>query len=219
MSNIQADAELVWDYMHLHHELKPADVILVLGSHDKGVANYAAELYLRNLAPRMIFSGGLGRLTDRIFTRPEAEEFATIAQKAGVPEGAIFIENRSTNTGENLQLSAELMQAKHIPHDSIILVQKPYMERRTYATFLKQWLLPISDVMVTSQPISFEAYCAGSIDKDAVINIMVGDLQRIKEYPSKGFQIPQEIPDEVWAAYERLVAAGYDKQLIAKERI
>ena len=43
---------------------------------------------------------------------------------------------------------------------------------------------------------------------------MVGDLQRIRIYPALGFQIPQEIPDDVWEAYERLVAAGYDSRLV-----
>ena len=47
---------------------------------------------------------------------------------------------------------------------------------------------------------------------------MVGDLQRIKEYPSKGFQIPQDIPDEVWKAWEILIGdeegAGYTNCLL-----
>ncbi len=29
-----------------------------------------------------------------------------------------------------------------------------------------------------------------------------------------GFQIPQEISGEIWSAYEKLVAAGYDKHLV-----
>ena len=45
---------------------------------------------------------------------------------------------------------------------------------------------------------------------------MVGDLQRIKLYPAKGFQIFQEIPDDVWQAYERLIELGYDKDLVAE---
>ena len=49
---------------------------------------------------------------------------------------------------------------------------------------------------------------------EKVINIMVGDLQRIKIYPAKGFQTYQQIPDDVWQAYERLVELGFDKQLI-----
>lgn len=43
---------------------------------------------------------------------------------------------------------------------------------------------------------------------------MVGDLQRIKEYPIKGFQIQQEIPSNVWDAYEKLVSLGYTSHLI-----
>jgi hypothetical protein len=45
--------------------------------------------------------------------------------------------------------------------------------------------------------------------------MMVGDLQRIKLYPEKGFQVYQEIPDDVWEAYEELVAMGFDKQLVS----
>jgi hypothetical protein len=45
---------------------------------------------------------------------------------------------------------------------------------------------------------------------------MVGDLQRIREYPARGFQISQEIPDDVWEAYEKLVRAGYDKYLLKR---
>ena len=65
---------------------------------------------------------------------------------------------------------------------------------------------------------SFDDYLAkysnSSLSADDVINIMVGDLQRIKVYPERGFQIPQEIPSNVWAAYEALVAAGYDRHLV-----
>ena len=49
---------------------------------------------------------------------------------------------------------------------------------------------------------------------DDFINIMVGDLQRIDVYGQNGFQIPQEIPEEVREAYRALVRAGYDKQLL-----
>ncbi len=44
---------------------------------------------------------------------------------------------------------------------------------------------------------------------------MAGDFQRIKLYPEKGFQIAQHIPDAVWQAYERLVALGFNKHLVA----
>jgi uncharacterized SAM-binding protein YcdF (DUF218 family) len=86
------------------------------------------------------------------------------------------------------------------------------MERRSYATFKKQW--PDKELQVTSPQLSFAAYPTEEISLEHVINIMVGDLQRIKLYPEKGYQIYQEIPQAVWEAYELLVSMGYDEQLV-----
>ena len=44
---------------------------------------------------------------------------------------------------------------------------------------------------------------------------MVGDLQRIRIYPARGFQIPQDMPAEVWEAAQELIRAGYDSRLVA----
>jgi hypothetical protein len=86
------------------------------------------------------------------------------------------------------------------------------MERRSFATFKKHW--PDKKLVVTSPRIPFEEYATEEIPIERVINIMVGDLQRIKMYPQKGFQIYQEIPGKVWQAFERLVELGYNKHLI-----
>ena len=205
-------AKKLWNYQHLNHTLEKTDCILVLGSHDTRVAERGAELYLQGWAPILIFSGGLGRLTGDIWTETEADKFAAIAEKMGVPREAILTENRSTNTGENILFTQEMLKKKYIDPQSFIVVQKPYTERRTMATFKKHW--PAKKLMVTSPQISFDKYPNEKIPLDKVIDIMVGDLQRIKIYPAKGFQIYQEIPADVWHAYERLVELGYNKHLI-----
>jgi hypothetical protein len=73
-------------------------------------------------------------------------------------------------------------------------------------------------VIVTSPQVSLDEYFEHRADTalstDEVINILVGDLQRIQVYADRGFQIPQEIPAEVWQAFEALVAAGYDQRLV-----
>jgi uncharacterized SAM-binding protein YcdF (DUF218 family) len=189
-----------------------ADCIFVLGSHDTRVAERAAELYLEGWASYLVFSGGLGRLTKESWTETEAELFARIAMQKGVPAEAILIENRSTNTGENILFTRELLKQKDLDPQRFILVQKPYMERRTYATFQKQW--PGKTVCVTSPQISFEQYPTPELPMEKVIEIMVGDLQRIRLYAEKGFQIYQEIPEQVWEAYRKLVALGFDRQLV-----
>jgi uncharacterized SAM-binding protein YcdF (DUF218 family) len=74
-----------------------------------------------------------------MWTEPEADQFAAIAIKMGVPERSIFVENKSTNTGENILFTQQLLAHKNLDPQSFILVQKPYMERRSYATFKQYW--------------------------------------------------------------------------------
>lgn len=210
-------AKKIWHYHLMNHQLIKADAILVLCSHDTRVAERAVDLFHQGWAPLLIFSGGLGAITRDIWSEPEANQFARIAMTLGVPKDKILIENRSSNTGENILFTKQLLAEKEIDLQSFIVVQKPYMERRSFATFRKLW--PEKEVVVTSPQVSFEDYlehyASRELTKDDVISIMVGDLQRIKLYPAKGFQIYQDIPAEVWAAYEELVAAGYNQRLTA----
>lgn len=205
-------AKLIWDYHHLNHQLKKADCIFVLGGHDIRVAEYATDLFLQGYAPYIIFSGGFGRLTTSIFTKPEAEIFADIAIAKGVPKNKIIIENKSSNTGENIEFTKEILEKMNLEFNSFIIVQKPYMERRTYATFKNYW--PEKDIIVVSQPVSLDEYVNKEHPKEKVINIMVGDLQRIKIYPERGFQIFQDIPTPVRRAYEKLVEYGFTEDLV-----
>jgi len=213
-AEIQSAARLVWNYHRLGHRLEPADLILALGSHDLRVAEHAADLFHRGLAPRVVLSGGLGRLTADSWTRPEAGMFAEVLRERGVPETAILLETRSTNTGENIQFTRRLLAEQGIGVGSVIALQKPYMERRTYATIRKQW--PEVTAQVSSPPLDFENYANDLIPIDQVINIMVGDLQRIIEYPRLGFMIPQEVPDDVGQAYRLLIGAGYTTHLLSQ---
>ena len=123
-------------------------------------------------------------VTREMWTQPEADQFAEIAIGIGVPSEKILIENRSSNTGENIMFTRRLLEEKQINPQRFILVQKPYMERRSFATFKKVW--PEKEVLVTSPQVSFEEYLREytnqQLSKDDVISIMVGDLQRIKLY-------------------------------------
>lgn len=204
-------AKIIWNYMHLNQELKPMDAIFILGSHDLRVADRAAELYKQGLAPLVICSGGFG--TKQRFELTEAEIFSQRLIELDVPKENILLEPNATNTGENITYTQKLLVEKQIEINSFILVQKPYMERRSYATFKKQWAGP--EIIVTSPQLTYEEYTNGDIEyKKNFIELMVGDLQRIKEYPKLGFQIEQEIPDEVLEAWRQLVAMGFKKYFI-----
>ena len=155
-SHIRALAEKLWHYHQMNHQLELADAILVLCSHDKKVAERGAQLLLEGWAPLLIFSGGLGVITKNIWHEPEADQFAEIAIALGVPPEKILIENQSTNTGENVLFTKRLLAQKQIDPARFILVQKPYMERRSFATFRMNW--PEKDVLVTSPQVSFAEY-------------------------------------------------------------
>lgn len=213
---LRALVQTLWDYHQLHHQLTKSDAVLVLCSHDLRVAERAADVFLQGWAPLLIFSGGLGAITRQFWTEPEADMFAAKAIERGVPAERILIENRSTNTGENVLFTKRLLAERGWDPASFILVQKPYMERRAYATFRKVW--PEKPLVVTSPQTSLDEYLRdytnSALSAGDVISIMVGDLQRIRLYPARGFQIEQDIPDDVWQAYEELVKAGYDRHLL-----
>ena len=213
---IFALAETLWNYHLMKHNVGKADAILVLCSHDERVAERGAQLFLEGCAPLLIFSGGQGAITKALWDEPEAERFARIAMNMNVPRENILIEKNSTNTGENVQFTRKLVEEQGLDPQRFIVVQKPYMERRAFATFLRYW--PEKEVVVTSPQVSFRDYLADysnrSLSVADVIGIMVGDLQRIKLYPALGYQIAQDIPDDVWSAFEGLVRAGFDKYLI-----
>lgn len=211
MNEVDELAKIIWDYMLMHHQLKRVDAIFVLGSNDTRVAERAAELYNQGFGQYLICAGGNGKSSS--LKKPEAEVFGEIAIQKGVPKDKIILEPYSTNTGENILFVKKLLKEKGLNFKSFILVQKPYMERRTYAAVRKQW--PEIECLATSPQLSYEEYAKGSdFFKDKFINVMVGDLLRIKEYPKLGFQIEQDIPDEVWNAGQKLVSLGYDKYLI-----
>lgn len=216
---VETWAEKIWDYHLMKHQLVPSDAILVLCSHDERVAERGAELFLAGWAPLLIFSGGRGAITGRLWDEPEADRFARLAMGLKVPPESILIERRSTNTGENIRFTKDLLAQQGLDPQRFIVVQKPYMERRAFATFRRFW--PEKELIVTSPQVSFREYLTDyanrALSVTDVISIMVGDLQRIKLYPVRGFQIAQEIPDDVWEAFEELVRAGYDKYLIQTE--
>lgn len=195
----------------MHQPLERVDVILALGSHDLRVAEYAARLFLDGWAPLLLCSGGRGSLTSH-WDEPEAVKFARVAQVMGVPARKILREEHSTNTGENATFSKALLHEHGIEVDACILVHKPYMERRAFATFRKIW--PEVRPVMSSPPIAFIDYPTAEIGMEDVINIMVGDFQRILVYPKLGFQVVQPVPDEVMQAYLHLVDMGFTSRLV-----
>ena len=189
-----------------------ADIILVAGSHDLRVPDYAARLFLAGVAPMVICSGGFGKITDGLWSVPEGDVFAQRCIACGVPKDRIIVEREAKNTGENFSLSKKLCSDMGLHPQTGVIVCKPYMAKRAWATGSKQWREVRWQVRVP--PIPFEEYSGDEESLEQEIHLMTGDLQRLVVYAEKGFQIPVDVPEHIWDAYERLVADGYDMFVI-----
>ena len=149
---IMADAQTLWGYHQLDHELQPTDIAIALGSHDIGVAEHTADLYHRGLFPVIANAP----TTLDVFPRGEAVHFTERAIELGVPPEAILQETEATNTGENFTLTKRLLQSKDIDAQSATVVSRPYQQRRAYATARKQW--PGLNIACSSRPQSLQSY-------------------------------------------------------------
>ena len=206
---------ILWDYMHLNQKVEPSDVIVGFGCYDEDIPKRCAELYREGYAPYVAFSGGLGRNTAGIWTKTEAERFAAIAIAEGVPEEKLILENKSTNSAENLLFTPRVLAEAGVKAERIIAVHKPYMERRLWAAMQVYW--PETEAVYTSPQVTVEEHIAHAekigMTRKGVIETIVGDVQRMELYAEKGYQRAVEIPDEVRAAFNALVAQGYTGQL------
>lgn len=207
--------QVIWDYLGMHQEPAEADCIVGFGNFNTNIARRAAELYHQGLASKILFTGGLGRNTEGLLPEPEAVRFAKVAMACGVPEKDIILEDKSTNTKENIVFTREKLMELGLPHNHILGVHQPFMERRITAAMGVYW--PELHFTVTSPQVSILQYLEDAkrqgITENAAISVIVGDFQRMDLYAKLGYQLPQHIPEEAWQAFHQLVALGYDKQL------
>jgi uncharacterized SAM-binding protein YcdF (DUF218 family) len=167
------------------------------------------------MAPLIVFTGATSRTTRERMPRGEAEHYRDRAVELGVPADAILVEPKARNTGENIRFSRTLLEERRIPVSSVLLVSKPYEERRAYATARKLW--PDVEWVSASTPMTLPEYVDSIQDARLVIDMLVGAQQRLMVYPRQGFMIEQETPDDVAAAYERLRAKGFTSRLVSEQ--
>ncbi|XMN08421.1 YdcF family protein [Streptomyces griseobrunneus] len=209
------DARRIWSYHQMGHTLQPCSVAIGLGSHDLGVADTSVDLYKRGMVPLLLFTGATSPTTRKRMPRGEAIHYRERALELGVPSAAVLVEPRASNTGENIRFSREVLEEEGVEVTSVLLVSKPYEERRAYATARKLW--PEVEIVSASTPMSLDEYVDSIGDARLVIDMLMGALQRLMIYPDQGFMISQLVPADVSEAYQRLRQAGFTSRLLATD--
>lgn len=172
------------------------DVIFVFGHWHPGPAFWAAELYKRGLAKRIVVSGGVGpktrpRLADTHAS--EAAYFFDILTHQGVPGIPIILETEATNTLENVQLGiAKYKERSGRLPDSAILVAIPALLRRSQATMSKQWPSIKTYTSEFALPPPFNNW-----PLEEIYPLLRAEVEKLEAYSAKGDIVPVPIPDEV----------------------
>lgn len=210
---VREHADRLFRYHDVDSPPEPADAIVGLGSYQPAVADFCARLYLEGVAPLIVFTGGLGNWTLGVLDRPEAEMFRERAVAAGVPHAAILVEPEVRNLGENVSLVRRLIGNRRLRVRRIAVVTKRNTTRRARLTFKRVW--PEVAASFHGPDLHWTTQAVAPRTAADIVDEMVGDLQRILVYPGLGHQAPDEVPPEVLASYRALVAAGFDRHLIA----
>jgi len=206
--------KVIWDWLPIQDEIKPSGMIYGLGSLSMEIPAEMFKLFKEKYASLILVSGEWGRLAKNQ-TMAEADIFANELIKLGVPSDSILAENQSSNTGQNIERSKRILKKAGYKLNDAIAVTTPWLSRRQKASLEKQWT-SISWAIHTPKPINYEDRIA-STNSDEFLNLIVGEIERLKKYPSKGFTKYVEIPKSVLDAQEILINSGYTKQMPSVE--
>jgi len=191
----------------------PCDAIMGFGVFDLRLPVFCGELYTRGLAPRIIFTGGVGAGSGRL-DRPEADAWQAALRDRypDIPDAHVILENRSTNTAENIAFTADLLARAH-PDLAfgrglrrLIVVASPSRLRRVALTL--RHARP--DLLVVRQlpPVSLEAeWAAYGLQGIDYLAHLTGELDRLGSYPARGWIAAEPLPPEIAAAHTILSAA------------
>jgi hypothetical protein len=206
------DARVLFDYLYLRApEIVAADAVIGFGHFDLKIPRRCLELHRSGLAPLIVFSGGMGAGTADL-GQAEARAFLDeIQAHGGVSEGTIVFEDRSTNTGENVEATTRLLEDEGRPLGSeggirtALIVANAYRQRRVDLTCRLhhpgvRW---INAPPATSFDEEAALYASKGQD---IVRLLSGEIRRLLDYPARGFCRPADIPRDVLATHRRLEA-------------
>jgi len=135
--------QVIWDYLCLKQTPRKADCIVGFGNFNTDIARRAAELYQQGLAPKILFTGGLGRNTEGLLPEPEAVRVLVLHENipnmisnisAAAAREGINIENMINRSKKDM--SVTVMEMSELPsrHALDTLAQlKGIIRIRTFA--------------------------------------------------------------------------------------
>ena len=221
------------------HNLDKVDLIILLGNSIPYSLKVTANAYINKIADKIMIVGGIGHSTDYlrdnvskhpifsdtpVLGRSEADIFKDILiQHFSVDESSILLENKSLNCGSNAVEALKILKEHAMYPKSIILIQDPTMQLRSYASFLKAWSFEKSTAKFINYapfvPLVEESFgklsfvnteVDGLWDMERFLSLVLGEIPRLLDNEhgygprGKGFIEHIDIPTDILSAYENL---------------
>lgn len=137
-------------FIFLEDEPEKADIIFLPGSQEGALAHRAAELWKAGYAPVILPSGRYAKRSGRFEGDPafrtEWEYFHHLLLKEGVPDSAVWREEKATFTYENALRSREVTDAAGLRVKKALLCCQAYHARR--ASLYYQVCFPEARILV-----------------------------------------------------------------------
>lgn len=215
-----------------HSRLDDAELVILAGNAVIPTIDAACRIAKEQQIPLLI-SGGIGHSTTFLYAaiarhprynilrttgRTEAAILADIAHQFWhIPGEKIWVEDQSTNCGENARFSCALLRQATKTIETVIVVQDPTMQRRTMATFERvtrddpqapRWLsFPgfVPELTEQGDGVDFAPTAEGLWSVDRYLSLITGELPRLRDdetgYGPRGcdfiahVDIPQAVED------------------------
>jgi hypothetical protein len=177
-----------------------ADAVIGFGMFDVALASFCGELYAAGRARKIIFTGGIGAGTADL-GMPEADAWQRqlAATHPRIPASDVVIENRSTNTAENIAFTAQVLRRLGAPSSfgegvkQLLVVASPSRLRRVALTL--QLMQPALTVTRCLPPCNFDRECALYESKGIdYAGHLLGELDRIVDYAERGWIAREPLP-------------------------
>lgn len=158
-------------YLTPSDEPEKVDAIVVL-SGDSDRTEWGIKLYQEGWADKIVFSGAA---LDKK-SPSNAAMMKKLALSFGVPESAILIEERATNTLENAEKSRQILE--QIGAEKILLVTSPYHQRRAYETFVR--IYQGDNLKIVNSPSGYSNWSAENWwERPASAEIAISELLKL----------------------------------------
>lgn len=213
---VEQDIQTLWDYMYVGRPPHKADCLWVIGCWDNHVALHAARMTQQFHYWYIVITGEPYDSQPSIVTANPAEDCAHIMQQQGMLKSPL-LDTTPHMLRDAIPAVFAILQSQNTPMPlTIQLVTRPYMERQAIALCRALWPDRDASWYVTSPRVPWQQYVSYPELRERIVNEMVGAMHDVIRIAVPDETANSHALESARAAYDRLVAAGYTKNLMHK---